>query len=263
EGIANLTIKAENVFQTVSFDMDLDIVGMIRSLAIEDFSVVTAKGEIKSFLVTFMSLGSGTCMVVDWGDDQASSVYGDEKACSDDFAWLEYLPDEVTTSMTISHNYTGSGVYKISILAQNRISHVKDSLKFVVTSVPCNPPKVEIMNKVAFYLEAKKYRRGYTADIVSVSGINCSLTFKTTKISGIDIMKVRQRKDWTLFEVEPDLGGISHPVQYMDTISSSKKPVLSIPINFLPYGYYKVVYTLAMHGKNIFALLEQIHSLLR
>ncbi|KAK8728463.1 hypothetical protein OTU49_017474, partial [Cherax quadricarinatus] len=60
----NMTVIAVNAFQSVNVSLSLDIVGQIRVCQIDDFSIVTQKNEMKTFSITFESVGAGTCLIV-------------------------------------------------------------------------------------------------------------------------------------------------------------------------------------------------------
>ena len=58
----------------------------VKVIQIDDFQLITSKEEPKNFEITFESLGTGTCMEVDFKDG-AIKAYGDKSFCE------EWLPD--------------------------------------------------------------------------------------------------------------------------------------------------------------------------
>lgn len=57
------------------------------------------------------------------------------------------------------------------------------------------------------------------------------------------------RKRWQIYGVNEETGMTELAVIVMNIIPTWNKPELIIPKAFLNYGYFKLVYTLTMHGK--------------
>ncbi|KAK7075310.1 hypothetical protein SK128_002074 [Halocaridina rubra] len=107
EEFLNLTVIAVNIFETVKVDIFIEMVGQVRIIQINDFSVITEKNESKTFEISYESLGGGTCLVVDWGDSQplALDAYGEESTCMTNFSHATYHSEPL---LEIANNFTHS-----------------------------------------------------------------------------------------------------------------------------------------------------------
>ena len=64
----NLTFNVSNYFETVEYNLTIEMVSKVKGPKIDDFQIITNRKQPKMFEITFESLGSGTCMVIDFKD---------------------------------------------------------------------------------------------------------------------------------------------------------------------------------------------------
>ena len=64
----NLTFNVSNYFESVEFNLTFEMVSKVKGPKIDDFQIITNRKQPKMFEITFESLGSGTCMVIDFKD---------------------------------------------------------------------------------------------------------------------------------------------------------------------------------------------------
>ena len=82
-----MTVIARNELDDpFEYYLFFEIVLKVQVIKIDDFQIITSKEENKRFEVTFASLGSDTCMVIDFNDGTVKS-YGDASYCK------EWKPD--------------------------------------------------------------------------------------------------------------------------------------------------------------------------
>ncbi|XP_064093787.1 uncharacterized protein LOC135206294 [Macrobrachium nipponense] len=233
ERVFNVTITAANVFEEVSFDVSVEILGMIRGLGIDDYAIVTQKEEEKRFNVSFQTMGSRSCMLVSWGDDSYLSTFGNEAVCQQQYSWAVHESNSLSVSNEITHTYMKNGIYNMSVAVSNPISSVNDVFMFLVTDINCTPPKVEIIDAVLFYLDAPRLLRSQPVNIFTKAALKCNVTSMT-------------KKSWQIYRLDESLGELRTPVADVNKIPSASMSQLTIPSHFLDYGFYQVFYTLTM-----------------
>lgn len=64
----NLSIVATNKFESFTYNLTIEIVNKVRVVAINDFSIITNKEQLKEFEITFESVGARTCLLLDFKD---------------------------------------------------------------------------------------------------------------------------------------------------------------------------------------------------
>ncbi|XP_068213289.1 polycystin-1-like [Palaemon carinicauda] len=233
EGVFNVTITAANVFETVSFDVSVEILGMIRGLVLDDYGIVTKQDQEKRFNVTFQTMGGQACMLVNWGDDSFVSTFGPEATCKERYFWAVHEGDHLDLENEITHVYLSNGIYNVSAVVSNPISRLNDVLMILVTDIQCTPPQVEIVDSVLFYLDAPNHKRSEPVDIPTRASLNCTVTSMT-------------KKSWQIYRIDEATGEMRSRVENVDSLPSSTMGELTIPPYFLIYGFYQVFYTLRM-----------------
>ncbi|MPC47655.1 hypothetical protein E2C01_041409 [Portunus trituberculatus] len=108
ETFINLTVTAVNEFENVSVDLFLEIVGNVRGCQLNDFDLVTAKGEAKTLEVTFESVGGGTCLLINYGDSipLVPHAFGDDLTCTTEYPHAIYsATPELDVALNFTHVY--------------------------------------------------------------------------------------------------------------------------------------------------------------
>ncbi|XP_071550540.1 polycystin-1-like [Panulirus ornatus] len=238
ETFLNLTVIAMNIFENVTVDLFLEIVGEVRLCQIEDFSEVTEKEETKTFLISFESLGGGTCLLVDWDDTDpiVSEAYGEKTTCQSGYVDAIYhdLP-LLDVSVNLTHTYSDEGKYNVTILAFNDLSDCLDSVMTFVTNLKCKPPIVSIIDGTIDHLAPVQFfRSGKINSLDTDASINCELTTKT-------------KKRWQLYYTVSATEIIWYPLHTMHVFESWNRSELILPELSLEYGLFMGVYTLTMY----------------
>lgn len=165
--------------------MYFEIVGKVKVIKIDDFQLITAKKQTKSFEVTFDSLGSGTCMEVDFKDGLVKT-YGDQEFCE------EWLPDtkydttytEITSPLDLKYVFFQEGIFNVTARAKNRVTDIEtiDDVMVIVTSAPCAPPKILIPFNSTNNLAPVEYFRAEQIVIKAQQTLNCTPVLTTQKL---------------------------------------------------------------------------------
>ena len=64
----NVTVIASNAYETVSQLVSFEMVGKVKGPLIDDFQIISNKAQEKEFEISFETIGSGSCMVIDFKD---------------------------------------------------------------------------------------------------------------------------------------------------------------------------------------------------
>ena len=64
----NVTVKATNAYETFTQNLTFEMVGKVKGPLIDDFQIISNKEQEKDFEISFESIGSGSCMVLDFKD---------------------------------------------------------------------------------------------------------------------------------------------------------------------------------------------------
>ena len=85
-------MTAENQNQTTErFHIEIEMVGQVRGLIIDDGHVITTKEEPKWFELEFESIGAGTCIMMDFKDGIVQT-FGDDWYCNEWQPDVEFVP---------------------------------------------------------------------------------------------------------------------------------------------------------------------------
>ena len=71
----NVSVIARNVFESFTHVLTFEMVGKVQGPMIDDFQIISNKEQLKKFEITFESIGSGTCMMLDFKDGTQKVVY--------------------------------------------------------------------------------------------------------------------------------------------------------------------------------------------
>ncbi|ROT64094.1 hypothetical protein C7M84_017985 [Penaeus vannamei] len=181
-----VTVRAINFFESVPFDFVMLIVGEVKSVRLDDYSVTTGKNETKTLLVTFESIGGSTCLIINWGDLSLTS-YGDFYTCTTENMEIPYEPGiPLDISMNVTHVYWEEGPYTVTAMAFNSRSNTLDELPVIVTSIDCAPPRAQVIDGAERHYNAPSFHRGFLASVSTAATLNCAVTSKT-KNSNVDV----------------------------------------------------------------------------
>lgn len=213
EGWHNVTVVAKNFFFTenetlldevYTYNLTFEIVGkveigfwqsnhnlcsQVKVIQIDDFQLITSKEEPKNFEITFESLGSGTCMEVDFKDG-AVKAYGDKSFCEEWLPDIRYDPvySEIVSPLPLVYVFYQEGIFNVTARAKNRVTEVTtiDDVMVIVTSAPCAPPKIMIPFNSTNNLAPVEFFRAEDIIQKAKQSLNCTPVLSTKKV-------------WTLF----------------------------------------------------------------
>ena len=64
----NVTVIAKNAYENFSQILSFEMVGKVKGPLIDDYQIISNKAQEKEFEISFETIGSGSCMVVDFKD---------------------------------------------------------------------------------------------------------------------------------------------------------------------------------------------------
>ena len=88
------------------FNMTFEMVAKVTGAIIDDYQLITNKEQTKEFEISFDSVGSGSCMIIDFKDGSVKS-YGDATYCEEWKPDIKYDPvlEGLESPTIISHVY--------------------------------------------------------------------------------------------------------------------------------------------------------------
>ena len=107
EGFYNVTVVARNGLEDpFEYPLYFEIVLKVKVIKIDDFQLITSKEQNKKFEVTFDSIGSDTCMVIDFDDGTVKS-FGDRLYCKEWQPNVKYDPtfEKIESPQAINYIY--------------------------------------------------------------------------------------------------------------------------------------------------------------
>ena len=235
EGSFNYTFEPQNslVQDYPPFPVEVEMVGQVRGIKLDDFEIITNIEEIKNFEVTFDSVGAGACLGVDFGDG-VQVAYGDQYFCqgwsrTSSFLFVEGH-ETIGNPFQFNHIYFQFGVSTVQVFAMNFVTEMetRDELDVIVTSAPCAPPEVRIPLNSTNGLAPRSHKMSESITVKSLASIDCSnvlSTKKKWKIEKVVINPSNYQEDKT--EIQTSL----------ESLTNSE---LIIPARTLGYGVYKL-----------------------
>ena len=156
----------------------------VKVIKIDDFQLITSKEYPKNFEITFESLGTGTCMEIDFKDG-AVKAYGDKTYCEEWIPDIRYDPvfTEITSPLPLTYVFYQEGIFNVTARAKNRVTEVVtvDDVMVIVTSAPCAPPKIMIPFNSTDNLAPVEYFRAEKVVLKAKQSLNCTPVLTTKK----------------------------------------------------------------------------------
>ena len=89
-----------------TFNMTFEMVAKVTGAIIDDYQLITNKEQNKEFEISFDSVGSGSCMIIDFKDGSVKA-YGDKSFCEEWKPDIKYDPvlQSLESPQIINHVY--------------------------------------------------------------------------------------------------------------------------------------------------------------
>ena len=209
--------------------------------SIESNVSVASRNEIVDFTVAYASLGEPSCALATLSTNNknfASFSFGsDPLTCSSAFPNIPYQGayQKNLTHFKFSSLMISEGRIKLNLTAQNKISTSIPLISYViVSSIECQPPELSIESRAADFFSPAVYKRSQLVDILVSVKLDCSSALSNTK-------------KWSVYKASAKNG------QILSELSLSNNPTvfnseIVVEPNFLSYGLYKFVFSVAMAG---------------
>ena len=178
----------------------------VKVIKVDDFQLITSKEEAKNFEITFESLGTGTCMEIDFKDG-AVKAYGDQTYCKEWIPDIRYDPvfSKITSPLPLTYVFYQEGIFNVTARAKNRVTEVVtvDDVMVIVTSAPCAPPKIMIPFNSTDNLAPVEYFRAEKVVLKAKQSLNCTPVLTT-------------KKTWQLLAVTVNISNGAEEITGMD-----------------------------------------------
>ncbi len=169
------------------------------------------------------------CILVDYGDGTNRAYEFPTGACS---AYTDVEAVTLTSPTTpLTHEYQDDGRYTVTVESFNSFQNETLHVDVTVSTADCRDPYVIIENVAPDFRYPTKVQKSKTTHVYGSDDLDCSL--------------LDNRKQWVIVEVNPADGSV---ISVIDTSSldTTNKRELVLPKHFLPYGLYKLTFTVTM-----------------
>jgi hypothetical protein len=139
-----------------SITIDIDRSFSLLSATINSPAVVNSSATLN---IELGDIGAHTCVAVDFGDNSNTLLYGDSKACDEQYNYtlrsdIIFKTSELnttirnTTSIMVNHVFKTMGTYQVKLEGKNYVSSDSFEQEVVVANRPCAYPIVTITGNV-------------------------------------------------------------------------------------------------------------------
>ena len=138
----------------------VEVLSRVGPITIDDFLILSDYNETKRFNIRLQHAGQKTCVVVDYGDDDAEfpfyEYFGNPDSCR--LRFPDITNEEVnelninTKTFDLTHIYYKRGLYKMHVFGFDERNYAETHLDLTIFRLPCNAPMVWIPNNQTSYL---------------------------------------------------------------------------------------------------------------
>lgn len=228
-----MTITAHNPLYQATVFTTVILSEPVNITSVTDDLTKAAAYQDKAFNVTFATIGTATCLVVDFNDGNVD-MYGDSAMCTGSSYTGIYRGNITSLVLTIVHQFTSTGTFFVNVHAFNDYSSSIKNITLVISSVDCTKPRIGIKDQTQQFYNAKSHFKSQQLRVIGITDINCASTLSNTKW-------------WTVVEVDSNTGDdirvidiSANPTRYNAELSMDKR--------FLDYGVYRITYFMSMHS---------------
>lgn len=220
-------------------DIEVTLATQVSNMTITHDGANSPANQFKVFTLAFDSAGTDSCFAVDFGDGNID-LYGTQSVCEAEYntsyPLIVYKGASVTSPMTLNHNYTADGQYKITAKGWNEMKTVTSETSHVVSTADCSLPTISIeFAKEKFYEidDDNKFTRCQIVQVKGMSDINCNQTYSNTK-------------QWNVSKVDQFNGTVERVID-ITALSTTTTSELILQHRYLDEGIYLVSYTMTMN----------------
>ncbi|XP_072044193.1 polycystin-1-like isoform X2 [Amphiura filiformis] len=243
-GTYTITMTATNdvsdVGSPTSASVTITIEDNIKCITVTDVSIGVAAGEEKLLEVDISSIGTDSCLAVDYENSGIiNEFYGHQPTCADhpDYdaaSWISAIP---VGTFSLSHIYTENGSYKCKITGFNRVSETIVEFPLGITPLDCTVPILTMSDHHANVDYPKKLFKSDPVQLESFTQLICPV--------------LANGKRWKIEPMDCDTKAIlsSH---YLDTPgnpyynSDATNTAIRIPPRSLSIGCYKFTFEMTI-----------------
>ncbi|CAD5112526.1 DgyrCDS1737 [Dimorphilus gyrociliatus] len=234
-GTYDVRVTAWNPIGSVDWKTKIIIAEAILDLDVSDGLIRTKAGQSKEFKVVFGSIGTNTCLKLNFGDGSADVAYGTTADCN--AAYSMTPKGSLTNPLKVFHVFDKNDYYTLKADAKSLLNSEVRTFSFTVSAADCAAPLVEIQDAVTKFSDARKVYRKDSFRLVGLTSIQCTATLDNVKT-------------WSVEEIDSSTGVTKKKID-LSSLKSSETSELNIPARYLNYGLYKIFFNVKMDSKGI------------
>lgn len=234
----NAKLYAENAVSSGRTSFTIRIQQLVRGLGVES-DCPQKLGDMTNFRVTVDQVGTESCYLLKFGNNSQNYLFKDssDTLCEQEFLELADQTDVFSgNAFNITYTYDFIDVYWPRLIGSNLVSKAWKFHKAVVVHDTCRYPDVDIFNIGRNRTLAPKVLRSQVFFVDTQNKIICEASKTTSFIWEVFLANPVERENDTLVTLPP-------------TVALSN-PRFRIDSRMLPYGLYKMRFTITMLGIN-------------
>ena len=181
--------------------------------------------DSKNFTISFATVGTKSCITIDFGDGEQTLTYGDAKSCKNTSV---ISSGPVTNPLIVKRAFKTAKSYTMIVMGRDMFGSDTTEFSFTISNAACSPPELSIVNAATFFKPASAYRSNII-QFSSLMKINCMSTLNNTK-------------QWRVFSVDAIYGTNKAEID-LSNEPSVNTAQLTLAERFLPYGLYRASIT--------------------
>ncbi|XP_072168355.1 uncharacterized protein [Diadema setosum] len=208
----------------------------------------TTPNQPKNFTITVAQIGFNSCLAVDYGDQSALRIFGEEASCSGHPRYpAATYSGLLTNRIELQHTYGSNGSFVFIVHGFNLVSSVEIEEAFAVTYLSCNVPQVSISDGHVYYTHPREVEAFKYFSLSGIADIRCKINdnFKEWTVEEYNITSGEVLVDGLALNLT---GLPSSSPYYIDDADTAN--ILLSPSTYSP-GYYIFTYCVTMDSSKL------------
>ncbi|XP_025099956.1 uncharacterized protein LOC112567446 isoform X4 [Pomacea canaliculata] len=174
----SITVKAVNPLYQATIPTKMTIVQFVEGFNITHDPNQKRGNVPKRFNISFTSVGTSTCLSVDFGDGNKEFYADIDSSCS--LFGASVVPNGRLGTF-IEHTYIQEKTFTVKAEARNPVSSVTSEVSFEITGMNCSQPQVRIDNATRDFRDPILFKKGDFKNLRGIPVITCTVTYDNVK----------------------------------------------------------------------------------
>ncbi|XP_076441454.1 uncharacterized protein LOC143280592 [Babylonia areolata] len=250
-GTWTVKIRAFNPMYSATTNTKVVVLETITGFVLTHRPEERSPGKTKTFSIQFQTLGTQTCLRIDFGDGNQALYANDPNDCNGLTAAGGTVEGPLSRDMSVRHLYVTERFYRLTATARDSYFSLVKQIKFDITTQDCNPPEVKITFACGDLRKPCVITRNRHIFHEAIPVTDC-------------VVSQDNLKNWTVETVDEAWGNVTGRVDLQALGVNTTVTQLSLRPRTLEVGLYRLTFSMAMRTENPQALfLSTDHSYLQ